>query len=121
MNLLYTCQDMVEVVKVFAFVRQTPHCIISWLTYIHQVKDEYPFIKEYQNAWPVKMLMIQYLDNHRANLRTKAAARSTPTSPCRDTAGPSTTAAIPEDHGADHGGSQSGDPSNVSVSDIDKD
>ncbi|KAF9791034.1 hypothetical protein BJ322DRAFT_1104689 [Thelephora terrestris] len=62
MDLSLTNQETAEVVKVVAFVA-----------------EKYPFVAKYRNAWPVRMLMQQYMANHRANLRAKrAASKATP-------------------------------------------
>jgi len=110
MNLSFSKQDKVEVVKVTAIM-----------------KTEYPFLKEYgNNTWPVEMLMGQYLNNHRANLRAKAnkaaAARdTTPAGTGNSTAGPSVGPSGPDGNDADNddGDRQDGGQSDVSVSDID--
>lgn len=91
------------------------------LTYIYQVQGEYPFIKEYDNAWPVNMLIMQYLNNHRANLRAKAGS---------GTAGPSTGTPGPDGAGnrnsqdnddrSNHGGQDDDDPGNHGGQDDDK-
>jgi hypothetical protein len=60
------------------------------LSVFHKVKAKYPFIEKYHNAWPVNMLIQQYLNNHRNNLRAKAAADEGTPDVDPDVAGPST-------------------------------
>ena len=59
----------------------------------HQIKEQYPFIKVYHNAWPVYILIRQFLTNHRQYIAKKAriaaeAAAAANVGP--STAGPST-------------------------------
>ena len=55
-----------------------------------QIKEEYPFIKKYHNAWPVNMPIRQFLGSHRNNTRAKMKACES--TPADTTAGPSTAA-----------------------------
>jgi hypothetical protein len=85
----------VEVVKVIASVCQISCCtaimtVSNILSVFHKVKAKYPFIEKYHNAWPVNMLIQQYLNNHRNNLRAKAAADEGTPDVDPDVAGPST-------------------------------
>lgn len=97
----------------------------------HQIQEEYPFIGRYRNAWPVSMLIRQFMNNRRgyrqANLNTDADVdddENVNPNPDADadeqTAGPSTTTmtAEPGDN-ENHNSSEDENLSDVSVSDID--
>ena len=108
-------QDAADVVRVVAAVRWTSYHVTTLpnSSTFSQIKEYYPFIKKYHNSWPVNILIRQFLDNHRHNLRTKTKAyESTPTD---TTAGPSTAALGPDLEN----NNQDGDEFDVVVSDDD--
>jgi hypothetical protein len=79
MRLPFRDQDTAEVVKVITCVRRLscgiPGSIDSSPT-LYQIKVKFPFIEKYRMAWPVTMLIRQFLTNHRANLAKMARATS---------------------------------------------
>jgi hypothetical protein len=116
-------QEMADLVKVIASVCQISCCIAimmvsNILSIFHKVKANYPFIEKYHNAWPVNMLIQQYLNNHRNNLRAKAAADEG--TPDQDVdpgvAGPST---VTPTAGPNNDDDDDDDGSDVTISDID--
>jgi hypothetical protein len=84
----------------------------------HQVAEKYPFVTKYRNAWPVRMLMQQYMANHRANLRAKrAASKATPADTGRGSVGPANL----DLNDTEGNGDEHEDESDVIVSDLDDD
>ena len=83
------------------------------------MKEEYPFLKEYKNAWPVRLLIPQYINNHHANLRTKTAASEPAPANTGGAAGPSAEAPGPDGDDPNMDGSQNGNQSDVTVSNVD--
>lgn len=87
-----------------------------------QVKSERPFVAHYRDAWPVKLLMCQFVNNNRGYRRQKIRKQA-----IRDdgpnTAGPSTATSHPTNPGNNNGegGDGSGEESDVNISDIDVD
>ena len=86
---------------------------------LFQIIAEYPFVARYQNAWPVRLLMLQFMGNTRNNMRAKGNINNNDQGPQDDSpdiARPSTTtpAANPDGDGEDEG------PSDVNISDIDE-
>jgi len=79
----------------------------------HQVKEHYPFIVKYHNAWPVYMLIHQYLNNYCNNLRVNAA-NATPA-----ITGPTAAPAPDLDTNGGNDGDQGDEGSNVTISDLD--
>jgi hypothetical protein len=69
-------QEPAEIVNVVAYVRSISHRIASPSGNspgdFCQVKEQYPFIERYHHAWPVYMLMRQYLNNSCGYQRAKA-------------------------------------------------
>lgn len=81
----------------------------------HKIKEQHPFIERYRHAWPVPMLIRQFLNNHCGHLRAKAAAdEETPADVDSDVAGPSATTPT-----SNPGNDNDGDGSDANVSDID--
>ncbi|KAF9644948.1 hypothetical protein BDM02DRAFT_3121025 [Thelephora ganbajun] len=84
---------------------------------IAAVKERYPFVRKYRNAWPATMLIMQFLNNHRGHRRAKMAVdEETPPDAAPGAAGPYPATPTPDLSGNDDSQDKESD---VSVSDID--
>ncbi|KAF9643472.1 hypothetical protein BDM02DRAFT_3132408 [Thelephora ganbajun] len=100
MNLPLKNQELTEVAKV-----------------ITAIKERYPFIRKYRDAWPATMLIRQFLNNHHGHHRAKMAVdEETPPDAAPSAAGSYPATPTPDLSGNDDSQDKESD---VSVSDID--
>ena len=101
---------------VFLFITMPPQAQVT--PPHHQVKVQCPYLAQYEVAWPVKLLMAQYLDNHRDRVE-RERRRNEAANQNDDAGGPLAAGAPPNTNAPGGAGPDDEGTSDVNVSDID--